>query len=89
MQLEGKVALITGGTRGIGRGIAEAYLREGAKVAINGRNKDKGEQALKEFDAGDRAVFLQGDVMSQADIDAVVDGTVDRFGRIDILVNNA
>jgi 3-hydroxybutyrate dehydrogenase len=89
MQLEGKVALVTGGTRGIGRGIAEAYLREGAMVAINGRTPDKGEQTLKEFDAGDRAAFLQGDVMSQADVDAVVDGTVERFGKIDILVNNA
>jgi NAD(P)-dependent dehydrogenase (short-subunit alcohol dehydrogenase family) len=89
MQLEGKVALVTGGTRGIGRGIAEAYLREGAKVAVNGRSKDKGEQALADLDAGDRAVFLQGDVMQQDDVNAIVDGTVERFGRIDILVNNA
>ena len=89
MQLDGKVALITGGTRGIGRGIAEAYLREGAKVAVNGRSKDKGEQALQEFGAGERAAFLQGDVMQQNDVEAIVDGTVERFGRIDILVNNA
>jgi 3-hydroxybutyrate dehydrogenase/3-oxoacyl-[acyl-carrier protein] reductase len=89
MQLDGKVALVTGGTRGIGRGIAEAYLREGAKVAVNGRNKDKGEQALQEIGAGDRAASLQGDVMKQSDVEAIVDGTVERFGRIDILVNNA
>jgi len=89
MQLQDKVALITGGTRGIGRGIAEAYLREGARVAINGRSKDKGAQALAEMDAGDRAIFLAGDVTSQADVDALVDGTVEQFGRLDILVNNA
>src|SRR3954452_9193967 len=89
MQLEGKVALVTGGTRGIGRGIAEGYLREGAKVAINGRSKDKGAQALQEMGAGDNAVFLQGDVMNMDEVNAIVDGTVDHFGRIDILVNNA
>src|SRR6476620_11452933 len=76
MQLDGKVALVTGGTRGIGRGIAEAYLREGAMVAVNGRNKAKGEQALQEFAAGDRAAFLQGDVMKQSDVEAIVDATV-------------
>jgi 3-hydroxybutyrate dehydrogenase len=52
-------------------------------VAINGRSKDKGEQALEEIGAGERAVLLQGDV------DALVNGTVEYFGRIDILVNNA
>ena len=88
-QLEGKVALVTGGTRGIGRGIAEAFLREGAKVAVNGRSKDKGEQALTEMGAGDRAAFLSGDVMKLDDVNAIIDGTVERFGRIDILVNNA
>jgi NAD(P)-dependent dehydrogenase (short-subunit alcohol dehydrogenase family) len=89
MQLDGKVALITGATRGIGRGIAEAYLREGAKVVVNGRNKEKGEQALQEMGAGDQAAFLPGDVMNQDETYAIVDGTVERFGRIDILVNNA
>lgn len=89
MQLDGKVALITGGSTGIGRGIAEAYLAQGAKVAINGRNADKGALALKEMDAGDNAVFLLGDVTQREDVDALVEGTVERFGAIDILVNNA
>ena len=47
MELEGKVAAVTGGTRGIGRAIAEAFVREGAKVVINGRNEEKGLQALQ------------------------------------------
>jgi 3-hydroxybutyrate dehydrogenase len=89
MQLDGKVALVTGGTRGIGRGIAEAFVREGAKVAINGRSKEKGDQALDEIGAGDQVTFLQGDVTEQSEVQAIVDGTVDAFGRIDILVNNA
>jgi 3-hydroxybutyrate dehydrogenase/3-oxoacyl-[acyl-carrier protein] reductase len=89
MQLDGKVALITGGTRGIGRGIAEAFLNEGARVAINGRSADKGKQTLGEIGAGDRAVFLAGDVTRKQDVFGVVDATVDHFGRIDILVNNA
>ena len=59
MELEGKVAAVTGGTRGIGRAIAEAFVREGAKVVINGRSEEKGQQALKEIDAGD-AVAVRG-----------------------------
>src|SRR3954453_2637583 len=89
MQLEGKVALVTGGNRGIRRGIAEAFLREGATVALNGRNKDKGQQALDEIGAGDRAIFLAGDVSQKDDVNRVIDETVERLGRIDILVNNA
>lgn len=89
MQLEGKVAAVTGGSRGIGRGIVEAFLREGASVAFNGRNEEKGRRALDEMKAGDRAAFIQGDVMKKGDIKRLVDGTVERFGRIDILVSNA
>ena len=89
MQLQDKVALVTGGTAGIGRGIAAAYLREGAMVAVNGRRQEKGEETLAVLGGGDRAVFLQGDVMQEDDVNRLVDATVERFGRIDILVNNA
>jgi 3-hydroxybutyrate dehydrogenase len=89
MELEGKVAAVTGGTRGIGRAIAEAFVREGAKVVINGRNEEKGQQALKEMDAGDAVAFVAGDAKLREDCERVVDTTVDKFGRIDIMVNNA
>ncbi len=89
MKLEGRVAAITGGTKGIGRGIAEAFLAEGAKVVLNGRNAETGARVLDELGAGDRAHFIAGDVMNRADVEALIDGTVERYGRIDILVNNA
>lgn len=89
MKLEGKVAAITGGTAGLGRGIAEAYLAEGASVALFARNPDKGAAVLGELDAGDRAIFVAGDVMNQSDVEGFVDKTVDALGTLDILVNNA
>ena len=89
MQLDGRIAVITGGTGGIGRAIAEAFLAEGALVVINGRDTEKGERALKEMNAGERGHFVKGDVTVREDVDAVVDGAVEKFGRIDILVNNA
>jgi len=89
MELQGKVALVTGGTRGIGRAIAEAFVREGASVVINGRSPEKGAQALKEMNAGDKVHFLAGDVKSREGCEALVKGTIERYGKIDILVNNA
>jgi 3-hydroxybutyrate dehydrogenase len=89
MKLEGRTATITGGTRGIGRGIAEAFLAEGANVVLNGRSQEKGEQALRDIDAGERAMFVAGDVMKQDEVEHLIDATVERYGRIDILVNNA
>ena len=88
-RLAGKVAAITGGTRGIGRGIAEGFLAEGAKVAINGRSAAKGQEALAEMKAGENAIFVPGDVKVQKDVESFIDKTVQHFGRIDILVNNA
>ena len=74
---------------GIGRAIAEAFVREGAKVVINGRNEEKGPQALDEMDAGDAAMFVAGDAKVREDCERVVDTAVEQFGRIDIMVNNA
>ncbi len=89
VDLGGKVAAITGGSRGIGRGIAEAFLSAGANVAINGRSADKGQQALKEMEVGDRAIFIAGDVQNRDAVNDFIAGTISQFGRIDILVNNA
>ena len=89
MKLSGKIAAITGGTAGLGRGIAEAFLAEGASVALMARNADKAKAVLAEIGAGEQAIFVAGDVMQQGDIEGFVDQTVAHFGRIDILVNNA
>ncbi len=87
--LEGQVAVITGGTRGIGRGIAEAFLEQGASVVVNGRNPDKGARAVEEMNGGDRVLFVAGDVTNQQDVENVVQAAIERYGKVDILVNNA
>ena len=87
--LDGKVACVTGGTRGIGLAIARAFLAEGAKVVINGRDPVKGQKSIDDLNAGDRVHFIAGDVTQRADCEAIVNGTVEKFGRIDILVPNA
>ena len=89
MKLEGRIAAVTGGSAGIGRGIAEAYLAEGASVAVMARNAEKAEKMLAEVGAGDRLIFIQGDAMDQASVEGFVDQTADHFGRVDILINNA
>lgn len=87
--LEGKVACVTGGTRGIGRAIADAFAKEGAQVVINGRDPVKGRATLDELNHGTRVHFVQGDVTLREDCERIVDETVKHFGRIDILVSNA
>jgi NAD(P)-dependent dehydrogenase (short-subunit alcohol dehydrogenase family) len=86
-QLEGRVALITGGSRGIGRGIAEAFVAEGASVMITSRKIEALEATAAELD-GDVAVYA-ANAGNVADADACVRATIERFGRLDILVNNA
>lgn len=89
MKLAGKIAAITGGTAGMGRGIAEAFLAEGASVALFARNAEKGAKVLAELGAGERAIFVAGDVMQQGDLEGFVDHVAAHFGTLDILVNNA
>ncbi len=89
MQLDNRVAAITGGSRGIGRAIAEQFLAEGASVAINGRSEEKGAAAVAEMGGGNRVRFFAGDVKRQADVEGFIADVIAHFGRIDILVNNA
>jgi len=88
MQLDGKIAAITGGTAGIGRAIAEAFLAEGARVVVNGRNADRGKQVVSEL-GEDRAIFRAGDATTKEGVEQTVEAAVEHFGRIDIMVNNA
>lgn len=86
-RLAGKTALITGAARGIGRAFAEAYVREGARVAIADIDFPRAKGVATEI--GDAAYAIEMDVSSQASIDAAVASTITKFGGIDILINNA
>ena len=86
-RMEGKVAVVTGGTSGIGARTAEVFVEHGAKVVIAGRAVDKGEALAEKL--GDSAVFVRTDVTEEADVKAMIDTAVDRFGRLDCLFNNA
>jgi len=88
-KLQGKVACITGGTRSIGRAMAEAFLAEGARVVINGRDKTKGERCLEDIGAGDRAAFFPGDASRQDTVEGLVDFTIAQFGQLDICCLNS
>ncbi len=90
MKLKGKVALITGGTAGIGKATAELFAKEGAKVAISARNEERGEKALKDLKKITiDAIFIKGDVTDAQSAKKMVDETIKAFGKLDILFNNA
>jgi len=86
-KLENKIAIVTGGSRGIGRAIAEAYVQEGAKVIITANRNIGGEleSAASEMDC----TPVQADVTKLSDVQRVVNLAISEFGKIDILVNNA
>ena len=86
LDFTGKVVIVTGGSRGVGRGIAQRFLESGADVVICGRNEP---ESLPDDGGGKTAVFVAADVRDPDGIDTVVTATVERFGRLDVLVNNA
>lgn len=85
--LADQVAVVTGSTRGIGLAIARRFVAEGARVAVNGRDRDGCERAATEL--GDRARPAPGDVGDPRSVDALVEETAETWGRLDVLVNNA
>jgi NAD(P)-dependent dehydrogenase (short-subunit alcohol dehydrogenase family) len=90
VKLNGKVALVTGGTSGIGKATAIAFSRAGAKVVLTGRREKEGAQVVAEIKKlGGDAAFVRADVAKDADVKAMIDFTVDKYGRLDVAFNNA
>lgn len=90
MRLKGKIAIITGSSRGIGKATAIRFAEEGCRVVINGRNPETAHLTTKEIlKNGGEAITLIGDVSKKEDVERIVEETYKKFGRIDILVNNA
>ncbi|KIN62894.1 3-oxoacyl-(acyl-carrier-protein) reductase FabG [Sulfitobacter noctilucicola] len=91
MKLDGKTAIVTGGGRDIGSAVAIKLASEGANVAINYFASSEGADATvaKIEEAGGKAIAVQGDLNNQADVDTLISRTLDAFGSIDVLVNNA
>src|ERR1700691_2440917 len=88
--MAGKVALVSGSTRGIGRSIAEHLAAEGARVVVTGRTADKGEKVVSRIrEAGGTAEFLRLDVTDEDSVRSVIEETARRFGGLTTLVNNA
>jgi len=90
MELDGKVAIVTGGNTGIGRAISEVFARENASVMIGARNVETGEETVKAIQQkGGTASFLRTDVQDSSQIKKLVDETVKRYGTVDIVCHNA
>ncbi|ARK20391.1 NAD(P)-dependent oxidoreductase [Sporosarcina sp. P26b] len=90
MKLDKKVAIITGGAGGIGLGIATAFVKEGATVAIVDLNKEAGEAAIEKLQKiSPQSIFLQADLTAREELPSIVEQVVTKLGKLDVLVNNA
>jgi NAD(P)-dependent dehydrogenase (short-subunit alcohol dehydrogenase family) len=89
VRLTGKVAIVTGGAQGVGRGICLAMIKEGAKILFVDRLEEQGRATLQELKAIGEAVFMPFDLADRARLGEIVDTTVETFGKLDVLVNNA
>lgn len=90
MRLKDKVTIITGGAGGIGRGIAMAYVKEGAKVIIVDLNKEAGEKVVKELqEYQEDSIFIEQDLTKRDELEGLVEKVAEEFGQVDILINNA
>jgi NAD(P)-dependent dehydrogenase (short-subunit alcohol dehydrogenase family) len=88
--LESKVAMVTGASQGLGRALALAYAKEGAQVVINSRSEESIRPVAEEVEStGAEVLALAADVSKSVDVEKMVDAAVERFGRVDVLVNNA
>ena len=85
MNLEGKVAIVTGGSSGIGKAVAERFASEGMEVMIGDVDAEKGEKAADEIGCG----FVETDVSSKSQVENLVEKTVEKYGKLDVMVNNA
>lgn len=89
-RLANKVTFVTGAASGMGRAIAQLFAREGAMVAVVDRDRENGVQTVERIqDNGGEAAFIYADLCSEEDVQAAVQETVERYGRLDVLVNNA
>lgn len=87
---QGKVALVTGGSSGIGRTTAVAFAREGAKVVVTSRRENEGKETVRLIkEIGSEGLFIRTDVSKEGDVKAMVEGTVKAYGRLDYAFNNA
>src|SRR5262245_10646392 len=86
--LDGKIAIITGATSGIGRRTAEIFVAEGARIVVTGRRAELGRSLAAQL-GGDKCLFLRGDMAEEADVKATIEACLAKWGRVDCLFNNA